>query len=81
MTDWTVTVTVTVTPNPSVTITMKMKNVMFYPKLCLKHIFKWKRTCEAIVSVSVKTVTVLSWTIFSCAGDRLVIKLSFYVDS
>ena len=36
-------------------------------------------TCEARVVVAVNNVTVLSQTIFSCAGDRLEIKMSLYV--
>ena len=36
---------------------------------------------EASVGVAVKTVTVLSWTVFSGAGDRMAQKISSYVES
>ena len=33
------------------------------------------------MGVSVKSVKVLSWMIFSCAGDNLVQKMSLYLES
>ena len=45
----------------------------------LNCIYKWTITREAQVCVAVNNVTVLSWTIFSCAGDRLAQIFSSYV--
>ena len=36
-------------------------------------------TCEVCVGVAVDTMTVLSWTIFSCMFDRLVKKVPLYI--
>ena len=71
VTDWTLTLTLTL---------KKEKGECFDLIFLLNSILKRTMTCEASVGVSRKTVTVLSWTIFSCAGDRLAPKMSLYVE-
>ena len=73
MADWTVTVTLTLTLN-------KEKEGFFDSDLCLNRILKWTMTCEVNVGVSVNTVKVFTWTIFSCAGDWMAQKMSSYVE-
>ena len=84
----TVTVTVTITIFVTVILTIflnltlkKVKWKCLDSKFCLNRFLKWEMTCEASVGVSVKTVTVLSWTILFCVGDRMTLKMSFYVES
>ena len=78
MADWTITLNLTLT----LILTLKKENgEYFYLDLCLNHILKWTMICEASLGVTVKNVTVLSWTIFSCAGDRTARKVSSYVES
>ena len=66
MADWTITV------NIIVNLTLKkVKGKCFDSNLCLNCTLKKTMACEASVGVSVKKVTVLYRTIFSCEGDRL----------
>ena len=73
MADWNVTITMTLTLNIK-------KGKCFESNLCLNRILKWTMTCEVNVGVSVNTVKVFTWTIFSCAGDWMAQKISSYVE-
>ena len=80
-----ITVTITVTATVTVTVTLiltlnKEKGKYFDSDLCLNRSLNWTLACEASVGVSVKNVTVLSQTIFSCAGDIIAQKMSSYVE-
>ena len=69
MADWTITVNITVT------LTLKKgKGKCFDSGVCLNFILKWAMTFDSSVAVSVKTVILFSWMIFSFAGDRLAQK-------
>ena len=48
-------------------------------KLFLNRIYKWKMAGEACMGVVVENGTVLSQTFF-CTGDRLLQKVSWYVE-
>ena len=75
MSYWTATLTITLTLTLTLILTLKKeKGKCFELNLCLDHILKWTIMCESRVGVSVKTVTVLSRKIFSCADDRLAQK-------
>ena len=68
-------------PNPNPNINPKKGKGKYYDLiLYLKCFFKWNMMYETRVGVSVKTVTVLSMRIFSCAVDRMTHKIPLYVE-
>ena len=68
----TLTPTLTITIILALTLTLKNEKGKYsHWSLCFNFILKWKMTCDEYAVVWVKNVTLLSWTIFSCRGDRL----------
>ena len=74
--DGTVTLTLTLTLNQTI---KKLKGGCFDSNLCLTLILRSTMTCEVIMDVFVKNVTVLSRTILSCMDDRMVQNIYLYV--